>query len=139
MKRKVILILLVGLIMMKGVVIANSGSAQISLPTGQVWVHIPGSRTTSYSYVLTLCNAVWPLEGNDDYTMIQAAVYRDSPYADRGDGPYIVSDVVVLREGEGYKNIYLWEGNLDIYQFKFSYRGNNPSYSAQAIVYYDGK
>lgn len=94
-------------------------------------------RSGSSSYVLVKCDSVYPPSGTDNYQRMQCSLRSGTTlqYLGKKDADVFV----VLKEGEGYKKIYLEEDSLYEKGVIFYFRGNDPDKDAYANVTYDPK
>ncbi len=109
-----------------------SSNEYFYLPKNQIWTYRRAvSRTGKYTYASASLDAVYPQVGTDTYERIQTRLVNES-------GKLIMtSDYVVLKEGEGYKNLQIKEGWLDKKTIYIQFRGNSNA-DAEAIVNYKG-
>ncbi|MBQ3584388.1 MAG: hypothetical protein IJA27_06715 [Lachnospiraceae bacterium] len=139
MKKKIMKILSVGLMM--GMIVGTNAFAAVPtrretifLDFNQQWNGRAAiSRTGDYSTVYARCYSVYPADGGtDNYTKIQAKISTIAGVD--------ISDVVTLNEtATSNTSISIKEGYLSTTSIRFSFRGNNPDYSAYADVYQEGR
>lgn len=133
MKKKIITcITIIALVAINNIAVFAAANQQISLPANQVWTaKYTEGRSRRYSYVLTCCDAVYPISGTDNFSRIQVRVLN-------GSGTVISEQsYTVIQEGAPTSKIPLKEGYLSALSIDFQFRGNSAS-AAKAVVDYDG-
>ncbi|MBD5476865.1 MAG: hypothetical protein HDR17_12960 [Lachnospiraceae bacterium] len=104
----------------------------VTLPENQVWTSsMPVPRSGAYSYVWVSCDAVYPLYGTDNFSRIQTRLVNSEETLIMED------DFVILKEGDGYQEIYIMEGYLGLETVYIQFRGNIYK-GAEAVVNYEG-
>lgn len=131
-RRKRITIIIVAMLMfcMMSMSALAAINVHISLPKDQVWTDsLDVSRTAGFSYVKASCDSVYPTSGSDNFTKIQVRIVNSS-------GALIMtSNYEVLKEGDGYKMLYIKEGYLANKTVYLQFRGNSSA-AAEAVVNY---
>lgn len=114
--------------MMSMSALADGWNVHIYLPENQEWTS-GGSilRSGKYSYVMACCDSVYPTIGTDNYTKIQARL------VDSSGERIMLDDCVILKEGSGYKHLYIMEGYQNLGTIYIQFRGNTNA-GAEAVV-----
>lgn len=129
-KKKGIITIIVAMVMF--CVMSMSALAAIDkhiyLPSDQAWTSSYSiNRTRDYSYVWARCDSVYPSLGTDTYTKIQARLVNSS-------GTLIMTEEYkVLKESEGFEELYIKEGYLSASTVYIQFRGNTNA-AAEAVV-----
>lgn len=118
-------------------VFASSGSSQVTVGTGSIYVTgVKGvTRTTDYNYVNVKANSVYPT-GNydtDNFTKCKTRIYKNDSTSTA------ISNSVTLTEGSGYSAVTIYNGYLSLSKVNICFAGNDPAYGAVIDFSYDGK
>lgn len=108
-------------------------NVHISLGEYQFWTYgRPVTRSGKNNYISVSLESVYPLSGIDTYQYVQVCVTSD-PMG----GLIMEDDYVKLKEGNGYKDIEIINGYLDLETVYLQFRGNTEK-AAEAVVSYKG-
>lgn len=127
---KKIRVYLATILVLSFIVGTNVSAATISVGLNQQWSSgFTIYRTKSYSYIYSKCESVYPTSGVDNFTKIQVNLKNSND-------TIIGEKTVVLTEGEDYSKVTIKDGYLNLSSVLAVYRGNDPAYSAHAVVYH---
>ncbi len=114
---------------------AAIGTGSVRVPTGLQMVKAENDidRSLFYSYISVSASAVYPT-GNyteDTYTRCKTRVYHYNS------STIALSDAMVLKEGNGYYNVYLYDNQLGYETIDLYFSGNHADYSAYVNYNYN--
>ncbi|MDO5410605.1 MAG: hypothetical protein Q4F21_09160 [Lachnospiraceae bacterium] len=126
--------ILIVMLFMGSISMAAPTRVTLFLDKNQVWsTRYSATRSLKYSTVEARCITVYPIDGSKDtFTRIQVVV-ENSAGTD-------ISNVETLYETSTIAlPIKIKETYMNTRNVYFRFRGNHPSYAANAVVTYDGK
>lgn len=120
----VVLMLVSHTVMVSGAAVTLS---DIYLPENQSVIPVASERSGSCGYVKIKCNYVEPPSGSDNYSTIQFRVNCGIN----------MNSWTTIKEGEGYKQVTIKNGYLNIKRVVYRLRGNDPEKDANAGITYN--